>query len=380
MNTRALCFHTVSGLALGGLGFVAGFSLAPAPVSKSESHGSVATPAATVAKPSPVTNPAATVARIARLPACASQAEALGQALLTWAESDPRAALQEARQRLRGREEQSVMSAILAAWARRDAPAAWAWARVEAADNPTELDAVLSTVGALDANTAWRWAREFAGEHGEQTQAVYAAALRGINYAGDYETAARLLAEEKWPVAANAAALAGLLGSQWGRYDPAKAAEWAKRLPPGEEATTARLNVGQSWMESDPAGASRYAREMPPGEVRQMLVGQAVTLWIDRQPNEALAWVDALGPDPDYDEAVAMIATTVPQEPQAALDRAREIFNEEIRLRTLGRILVNWQAHEPAAAQAYLAYSPALSDETRRELSARIKSGTLEKD
>lgn len=304
--------------------------------------------------------------------------------LIAWSVLDPEAALAYVRRQLKLDRQNQAITRVLTEWTKRDPEAAWKWASANVATNGTHIDAVLSQIGKTDAAVAWRCVTEFAQAHPAEARSAYVSALRGMTYAGNFEAATRFLQQADLPAMPDGTegkyALGDLIASEWGRHDPEKAAEWVKGLPADSIARErALVNLGQAWADVEPQAAAEFAIQLPPGRTRAMVMTQAIPNWAEHDPAAAAQWLNQFDPSPDFDQAINRIAThpDAMKDVNAAVTWANSIFDTELQVQTLTRILANWKDRDAAAAFRYLETSAAIPPDTRMEVRRRIEANDL---
>jgi hypothetical protein len=299
------------------------------------------------------------------------------RSLRKWAAVNPEAALAYAREHLTLQRQNQAVTEILGDWVRIDSQAAWAWATTHVPQNGTHIDAVLRYIGEVNGPTAWSYATEFAQNHPTEAQSVYASAMRGITYAGNFPLALELLKKAESLGANVRDGLSTLVATEWGRYAPEKAVEWVTSdLPVGSIAhERAMINVIEAWTEVDPSAAARYAVRLPPGGIRQQAVAQAAS----SDPLAAAKWLFEQEPSRDFDQAFHAIAThpKVMEDLTSAVTLAVGIFDSELQTQTLTRIVATLRQRDPAAAIRFLDTSAEVPAEMRAAVRRRLEAGDL---
>ena len=83
--------------------------------------------------------------------------------------------------------------------------------------------------------------------------------------------------------------LAGSVGKEWVRQDPAAAMTWARGLPDSQR-TGAYIGLLATLAGSDPATAATLGTELEPGNARKDALANIAKTWGKQSPAEALAW------------------------------------------------------------------------------------------
>lgn len=345
-------------------------------------HARLAPPVSSPVDPgkAPAADPPPATARIAEAvarPAGSFAAEEERQRLIEqWAETDPRAAIDFVRTKLRGDRQAQAMAAVLAIWGKNQPDAAWSWVSAELPTATHHFDTLLEVFGRKSTETAARYAAQFAAEHPEAALEVHLAALLGVTHRGDFAGARALVDWNSTLTPEVRANLNNFIAGQWARFAPEEAVTWVLSLPPGPQRDQALIGLGESWSEVDPAKATAFAMDLPGGPTRALAMRQAIGKWVMTDPVAARAWVIKTDVHEDFDQAVGSIATDVNlvnREPGRALKWAETIFDETLRMQSVGAILFNWYPRDPAAATAYIESSPDLTPAQRQQLLQQLK-------
>ncbi len=294
-----------------------------------------------------------------------------------WAEVAPREALDFARSQLKGDRQAQAISAAISVWGKNDPEAAWKWVETEMPEATHHFDNLLEVFGKKSNELAVRFAGQYASAHPDAATEVNLAALLGISYRGDFDGARALIQANAGGNAEVRGVLNNFVAGQWARYAPTKALEWVMTLPSGAERDQAVVGLGESWSESDPAGAAAFAATLPEGESRSLAMRQAISKWVEAEPLVARKWVIQTDARQDFDSAVEAIATQnnfMYREPAKAMAWATGIFGDALRAKTMGVVLHNWYAQNPAAATAYLNSSSEFTPEKRAELLKQLST------
>jgi hypothetical protein len=320
----------------------------------------------------------AAFAATARIPAKSFAAEEERQRLIeTWAASDPQAAIEFVRTKMKGDRRAQALAAVLAIWGEKNSGEAWNWVRTEMPSATHHFDTLLEVFGKKSTTLAARYAAEFADAHPEAALEVHLAALLGVTHRGDF-AGARALVDGNSRLAPEVRAnLHNFIAGQWARFAADEAAAWVMTLPAGPARDQALIGLGESWAEIEPAKAATFAVALPSGPTRTLALRQAVAKWVMTDAEAARAWVITNERHDDFDQAITSIATDsnlVNRAPSRALQWASTIFDDRLRTESLGVILQNWNINNPTAAAAYLQSSPNFTPEQRTELLQRLEA------
>lgn len=136
------------------------------------------------------------------------------------------------------------------------------------------------------------------------------------------------------------------------RRDPQQAIELVKTLPNGERRELYSA-VAQQWGRHDPATAAEWI-ETQDLQMQGALAYQIANSYVAQQPEEALAWALRISRSPGRNLWSHMIGQIAVHDPQDALRRAQAAENPAQRAQALGRAIASIAARDPALATAYL--------------------------
>ncbi len=295
--------------------------------------------------------------------------------LLEWAAIDPVAAMEYARKTLTNDDLAQAMSGIVKAWATVDPDAAWQWALTLGPAEIHHAHTVLEEIGRNDPAKAAALGSDFAAGHPTEAAAMCLTTLRGIAYGGNFELVKSFAATAPLANPGERGMLYNYAAGLWAPFDADAASQWVLALPE-ESRAQALIGLGEAWAEQDPPAAAGFAVNLPPGESRRTALKQAITNWVQTQPEAASAWINGFEPHPDFDEAMASVATLrflVEQNTELSLDWAAHISDAALRDGTIGEIVSGWSLRDPAAALLYLRDAPGLTPEVRQRLDAQIR-------
>jgi hypothetical protein len=106
---------------------------------------------------------------------------------------------------------------------------------------------------------------------------------------------------------------------QIARQDPARALEFADRLP-NNFARLVRQTALMQWAETDPVAALNYADTLPPAIDTQNLRSIAARVYGERNPDAAIAWLASLGAEGGPVLQSAVFSGVARTDPQRAVD------------------------------------------------------------
>jgi hypothetical protein len=274
-----------------------------------------------------------------------------------------------------------LRNAVLRGWASAAPDAALAFAmHLSDTDNRPAISAVLSGA-AQNPDNAIHLARELTADGTPLAKEYGVMAVAALSEAGEFEAAARFAASgsatarDEWLNEAF---------SRWAEHDP----EAALHAFDGMTDATARRDALQGlvngWAEANPAGLAEYALRLPPGEDRALAFGRAMPNWVAHDPIAASEWLNSRGPDSNLDVGVSTVATMpnlIANRPEVAVEWAQSITDATMRSGALRSIAEQWSQEAPSAYQQWLDHKPDLSASDRQALaegtvSTRRSDGT----
>jgi hypothetical protein len=273
-----------------------------------------------------------------------------------WAESDGKAAMAYAEEKLSGNPmmDFGVKGGIVGAWARRDPDAAWRWFQTERKPSENEqrdrmqltmifagmagnnLDTALSRLEGLD----------------DQSRAM---ALSGIANSATDETSRRRLLDRatSLPTEQKNQLRQGLI-QQWVMMDADEALKWVRSLP-SDEQKPLRDSAGSMMMMMRPAAGADLLLEGAEEKDKPGIYDRVVGQWAFQDSRAAGEWLMKQPQGPDLDGARRTYAMAVAQkDPAAAMDWAKSVQNDEQRALSVEQIFQQWRGKDAAAAEAAL--------------------------
>ena len=205
------------------------------------------------------------------------------EALARWAETDPRAAFQQALAIDDRQLRTNAVTRVAASWAEHDLRGA------QAAAELLENDYIGS---------------------------AFRSAL--VQRMGETDPAALVAYVNDSALLANAITQA--VADDFKAMDPKEALRWAEQMH-GRVGEAARLAAVQSWAQEDPAAAFDYAQSLRVGDERQQLMHVVATAYGRRAPESALAWLASL-PQAPFDLRASVISGIAQTDVERAIDLA----------------------------------------------------------
>ncbi len=307
-----------------------------------------------------------------------------------WAEADPGAALDQAKDLAPPRLERSATLGALESWSLEDPVAAVNWLEVQGADldRTVRREALLGLVPSLaekDPGRALALAASMGPDAPYGVRAVMqtfaAAAPAEAVLAYEREANPRLKEEmrqalvEGWadndPLEAlrwsmgledpaeRVAALSAALGPS-AELDPQTALRSFEALAPEERGELAGI-LAETWAEADPQAVLTWARRLDRNDPSRSEAFRALVYRLsDDDPAAALELVGELPQEDRFNAAYSIGVTLGQEDPAAAIEKLRSVGDEEVARAGVVAALSSWAEVDPeAAARAVLALSPA---------------------
>ena len=202
---------------------------------------------------------------------------------------------------------------------------------------------------------------------------AYSAVLEPAVSSGNFRFVRNIL--ETTPRADVRMLLKAALADAWARRAPAEAAAWIASWSPESDRARVLGDAMVTWAASDAEAAVAFAAALPPGDVRQTAVASVMLQWRTRDLAGASEWLAGREAHPDFDAAVAALATDptlVGIDPTAAMGWAGGIATEDVRLTAMADIARAWALRDATAAQVYLQTTPRLTNAQRARVSELI--------
>ncbi len=329
-----------------------------------------------------------------------------------WAETDPRAALEQSRS----------MGFPEMFMARAGAVSGWAASDPEGlakqyTDNPGDF-----RMGGRGGRGGGDTVGMIAGEWAKQNPKAALAWARTLDererdnaIAGVFNELAQRDPKEALSMTADLSAEERLdayrsIAESWAISDYAAADRWISSLS-GDEQASARVEAVGALANIDPKKAAGEALKMPDGEQRDDLVADVSRQWARQDPSSALAWLTTSGGEGAVEEGIGRVIGSLAREDSAkalewigdqpegqvrdsavqgyifgnreaqasqTIGLAETISNEEQRTRAVQRVAYQWIRQDSDAAMSYVTSSTVLSDESKQRMTSmaeRIAEG-----
>lgn len=227
------------------------------------------------------------------------QSETLDAAIEKWAGANPRDAWQWLDTNISGPLKEQGMASLVQGWARHDPQSAAAWFVSTGSTAQGVLDALVTTWADLDPRTAAAWVETLGNEENKTTARVCLASAW-------VQQDAAAAAEYFTPLVTSGAQgldLASALTNAWGAADPAAAAQWIDKLPPGPARREAAGVLATIWTASDIQAAIQWTQKLEVPEMKAAAIEHIGTTWGAIEPKKAIDWLATLPPDATRTEA-----------------------------------------------------------------------------
>jgi hypothetical protein len=161
--------------------------------------------------------------------------------------------------------------------------------------------------------------------------------------------------------------------ARWGESAPREAAAAAAvlgRRDPAMGSLAFRSTV-IGWAQTEPVSLADFAIRLPAGDDRTYALGEALRQWVDQDPVGLAGWLDRFEPNRDLDEAVSQVALQpflAERRPGVAVSWAESITDRHLRSETLGRIVQAWATTDRAGALVFVEGSTAFDPVQRADL------------
>lgn len=141
-----------------------------------------------------------------------------------------------------------------------------------------------------------------------------------------------------------------MLLSQWVMFAPDEATDWLAKQPASEQKEM-RATVGTMFMMSDPKKGASFMMEGATAEEKPSRYATVVSSWAATNPDAAATWLAEQGSGPELDQArSSLVFSLYKKKPAAAMDNARAITEENLRVSTATMVYQKWKVTDVAAA------------------------------
>lgn len=157
---------------------------------------------------------------------------------------------------------------------------------------------------------------------------------------------------------------------QWARNQPDEALAACAQIEDPTLQSRARTEVISGWAWADPKALAEHGLKASSADDRKAALSEALPLWMEREPEVVINWINSQDPGPELDAgfaAAANLQAFVVHQPDTAMNIAARVSDPKLRTQTLRSVFRQWALADPAAAQAY---ASARESTTDRELLA----------
>lgn len=290
-----------------------------------------------------------------------------------WTEKDAPTAADWIAQNLTGQHRDAALSSVATVWAALDGPGAENWARQlpDAGERSAAMLAIASELNRDDPLSALALAAELPESQNRDEFIVQSASAWGADaFRESVEWAGQIPNESLRHRVISAIAAAAA------ESDPAAAATLAvQSLPGGKEQDDAVVGIVQRWVQKEPEQAAAWVAAFPPGKLRDAALESVIKLWADKDLAQAGVWVNGFSSSASRDVAVAAyVGKVAVQFPEMAVEWVREISNERLRSEQMENLAELWLRSDAIAARKWISEAP-LSAETKSRLLAPSADG-----
>lgn len=157
------------------------------------------------------------------------------------------------------------------------------------------------------------------------------------------------------------------VASGWGRTDPQAVIAWSSSLADASERSDVVRSAVSQWAGMSPEEAAKYVGHLPASE-QSGPMDALVGNWASKDTEAAAAWLDRRPTGPTKDAALRTLSRKIAQEdPEAALTWVNGISDDKERARQTESIARDWIRQNPTAARAWVSTST-LPEDLRQRL------------
>ncbi len=220
-----------------------------------------------------------------------------------------------------------VRHLLLTRWAKEHPDAAYAHlSQLDFKKRGEESASILASLSALDPQRAAAWL------------------MAGDNKLVDFPMAGHILA--------------GTVGKEWVRQDPAAALAWARSLPENQRGG-AYVGVLATLAGTDPAAAAKLANELEAGGARQNVIGDIAGAWAKKSPQQAYTWAQSLEGADRHKAMERAMSGWASHDPLAAAKQLEQLPADQITGGLIKSVVEPWTIQSPTAAAQWTVNQPA---------------------
>lgn len=269
--------------------------------------------------------------------------------------------------------QRQLAGSAAAKWSEIDAPSAAAFLDTLPNAGPMVGDAhaIAENWALSDPHSAIAWAQQHDGQASYPSSFATSGAIVGWwqrdPAAAEAYVASHLTNRSDWQLASSVAS--AIFNS-----DPNHAIEWVNSLPSVEARRQADSMIAHQLAWTDPKGAADWAASLP-DDIRNSVLSSAVSGWAQNNPAAAAEWLGTLNGSARDQGINAYINAVSYKDPQNALNWASAISDPQMRDNSVDRIVRNWMQRDPQQATAWLQTSTLPDDAKRRLLASAPPPG-----
>jgi hypothetical protein len=181
------------------------------------------------------------------------------------------------------------------------------------------------------------------------------AAIEALAEAGAFAEAVKFgqqIGAEKFPFLMKSAFF------QWARSQPREALAGCDQLEDSALRSAARNEVISGWAWAEPKALAEYGLKVESADDRKGALNAALPLWMEREPEVAINWINSHNSGPEFDAGVAAAANLqsfIVNQPNTAMDLATRVSDPTLRKQTMRTVFRQWALADLPAARSYAA-------------------------
>ena len=274
-----------------------------------------------------------------------------------WAEIEPHSAAEWVARELKGPERQPAINHVAVVWANQNLPDAVGWVRqlTDPAEQQSGLLAAAYEAARTKPIEALKLAVELPANESRNDLITHTTS----QWAATNPEAAAAWAHEIADAELRDRVLSSVT-TTWGASDPVSAANWAvKSLSPGRHQDDAVVGIVQQWVQKEPQDAAAWVLAFPSGTLRDIAIENVVKLWADKNLEQTGKWLEGLEAGASRDAGVsAYVNKVAPLFPEVAAGWAEAIGEEVARNHQMEAVGESWMASDAPAAKLWVEQAP----------------------
>ncbi len=151
------------------------------------------------------------------------------------------------------------------------------------------------------------------------------------------------------------------------KEDPVKTAAWAEKYEGTYFFRSLPQRIAIQWAREDPVAMMAWLKTLEDSRDRDEGMREGFRGWARRFYDDAVAWLESEPHERYKDEAVALVARRLQiGQPERAIEMAREIVNEDLRVGTLVTIARTWGVQDKIAAEEWVHSDNSLTEQQKK--------------